>query len=235
MFMANKIWSAGEFLADESHARKSLEQSKNRLWRDPIDLMQCHSLVNVSAILPILQAWKKEGMIRYTDVTTHENDYHDILAPWIRRGDVDFVQVNYSIFNRRAEHCVLPVAAEKGVAVLVNMPLENARLHKIVEGYTVPDFAKEVGIENWMHYFLKRVVSNPVVTCCLTGTSNPAHARKNVQALHGPLLDVRMRERMYRHMQTIPGFSTLTSMPWHPGKNYSGVIRRAQDGIQSRR
>ncbi|MES2901619.1 MAG: aldo/keto reductase [Pseudomonadota bacterium] len=234
VFIANKIWSTGEFLADESHARRSLEQSQSRLWRTPIDLMQCHSLVNAGAILPILQAWKKEGLIRYTGVTVHENEYHGILTPWIERRDVDFVQVNYSIFNRGAEQRVLPAAAEKGVAVLVNMPLEKARLHKIVEGHSVPDFARELGIENWTQYFLKWVISNPAITCCLTGTSSPAHARENVRALRGALPDLRMRERMYRHMQTIPGFGSLASMPWYPGKNYSGVIRRAQDAVRSR-
>jgi len=234
VFIANKIWSTGEFLADESHARRSLEQSMNRLWRDRIDLMQCHSLVNVSVVLPILKAWKKEGLIGYTGVTANDNEYHAILAPWVERRDIDFVQVNYSIFNRGAEQRVLPAAAEKGVAVLVNMPLEKARLHKIVEGHAVPGFARELGIENWTQYFLKWVIANPVVTCCLTGTSNPAHAQENVQALRGPLPDPRMRERMVRHMQTIPGFNTLASMPWYPGKNYSGVIRRAQEAIRSR-
>ena len=234
MFIANKIWSTGEFLADESHARRSLEQSRNRLWRDRIDLMQCHSLVNVSAVLPILTAWKKEGLIRYTGVTANDNEYHAILAPWVERRDVDFVQVNYSIFNRGAEQRILPAAAEKGVAVLVNMPLEKARLHNIVEGHAVPGFARELGIENWTQYFLKWVIANPAVSCCLTGTSNPVHAQENVQALRGPLPAPRMRERMVRHMQTIPGFNTLASMPWYPGKNYSGVIRRAQEAVRSR-
>ncbi len=234
VFIANKIWSTGEFLADESHARRSLEQSQSRLWRTPIDLMQCHSLVNVGAILPILKVWKKEGLIRYTGISVNENDHHNILAPFIERGDVDFVQVNYSIFNRGAEQRVLPAAAAKGVAVLVNMPLEKARLHKIVEGHKVPNFARESGIENWTQYFLKWVISNPAVTCCLTGTSNPAHARENVQAMRGALPNPRMRERMVQHMQTIPGFAQLGNMPWYPGKNYSGVIRRAQDAIRAR-
>jgi aryl-alcohol dehydrogenase-like predicted oxidoreductase len=103
MFVADKIWATGEFLTDESHALRSLDLSLGRLWRERIDLMQCHSLVNFDVIVPYLKAWKKEGRIRYVGVTHYENAYHEPLADWVERGDVDFVQVNYSIFNRAAE------------------------------------------------------------------------------------------------------------------------------------
>jgi diketogulonate reductase-like aldo/keto reductase len=103
MFVADKIWSTGEFLSDESHALRSLDLSLGRLWRERIDLMQCHSLVNVDVIVPYMKAWKKAGRIRYVGVTHYENAYHEALADWVEHGDVDFVQVNYSIFNRAAE------------------------------------------------------------------------------------------------------------------------------------
>ncbi len=234
VFFSNKIWSTGEYVADESHALRSLEQSKGRLWRDRIDVMHCHSLTNVDAIVPILQAWKKEGHIRYIGVTHHENLYHEALASWINRGNIDFVQVNYSIFNREAEKRVLPAAADKGIGVLINMPLEKARLHKVVEGQRLPDFAKEFGAENWAQFFLKWVISNPLVTCALPSTSNPAHARENIGALRGPLPDQAMRQRMIRHMETIPGFADIARMPWYPDKKYEGVIRRAQAGARAR-
>jgi len=134
LFVTNKIWSTGEYLADESHARRSLDTSMQRLWRARIDVMQCHSLVNVDVAVPILQAWKKEGRIRYVGVTHHENGYFDLLADWIERGNLDFVQVRYSIHTRLAEERVLRSAADRGTAVLVNMPLEKSRLMKIVEG-----------------------------------------------------------------------------------------------------
>jgi diketogulonate reductase-like aldo/keto reductase len=233
MFVSNKIWSTGEYLADESHARRNLEQSLGRLWRDRIDLMQCHSLVNVDIVVPYLKAWKKEGRVRYIGVTHYENEYHEPLATWIGRG-VDFVQVNYSIFNRAAEERVLSAAADRGVAVFVNMPLEKARLHKVVEGRRLPDFAREIGAENWAQFFLKWVISNPAVTCALPSTSSPDHAAENVGALRGPLPDREMRARMVRHMETIPGFDRIAQVPWYPDKKYPGVIAHAQSELRAR-
>lgn len=233
VFFSDKIWSTGEYVADDSHAQRSLEQTQARLWRRQIDVMNCHSLTNVDVIVPLLQAWKKEGLIRYVGVTHHLNDYHAPLAGWIERGAVDFVQVNYSIFNREAEKRVLPAARANGVAVLVNMPLEKARLPKVVEGVALPEFAADFA-ENWAQFFLKWVIANPAVNGALPSTTNPAHARENVGAMRGPLPDPDMRERMVRHMQTIPAFAKIAEMPWYPGKTYEGLIRRAQAQLRSR-
>lgn len=228
MFIANKIWSTGEFLADESHARRSLEQTMQRLWRDKIDVMQVHSLVNVDVIVPILRGWKKEGRIRYLGVTHHELPYFPALAGWVEKGDLDFVQVHYSIHTRLAEERILPAALDKGTAVLVNMPFEKARLFKIVEGRKLPDFAKEIGAQNWAQFFLKWVISHPAITCAIPATTNPDHQSENIGALRGPLPDKEMRARMVKHMETIPGFAKLGEMAPYPGKNYNGIIRRAQ-------
>jgi diketogulonate reductase-like aldo/keto reductase len=234
LFIANKIWATGDFLADESHALQSLRQSEGRLWRERIDLMQVHSLVNVDFIVPYLRAWKKEGRIRYLGVTHFENQYFEPLANWIQRGNLDVVQVNYSIFNRQAEERILPLAAERGTAVLTNMPFEKARLFKIVEGRPLPDFAREAGITTWAQYFLKWVISHPAVTVALSATSAPAHASENVAALRGPMPDAALRQRMVRHMETIPGFDKLADMPWYPGKRYPGIIGRAQAELRAR-
>jgi diketogulonate reductase-like aldo/keto reductase len=232
-FIANKIWSTGEYLADESHARRSFEQSQGRLWRDRIDVLQCHSLVNVDAVVPLMKAWKKEGRVRYVGVTHFENPYHDLLLNWIERGDLDFVQVNYSIFNRAAER-VLEAAAQRGVAVLTNMPLEKARLHKAVEGQALPAFAREIGAETWAQFFLKWVISHPAVTTTLCATSRPEHAAENVAALRGELPDREMRQRMVRHMETIPAVAQIAATPWYPGKRYPGLIARSQADIRAR-
>ena len=236
LFIANKLWTTGDFLADESHALASFEQSQQRLWRQRFDLMQCHSLVNVDVTVPLLNVWKKEGRTRHVGVTHHENDYHDVLAAWLARGNVDFLQVNYSIFNRAAEQRLLPVAQERGVAVLVNMAQEKGRLHKVVQGQPLPPMAREIGAESWAQFFLKWVISHPAVTCCLSATSNPAHAAQNVGALRGALPDKALRERMVRHMETIPGFNQIASMPWYPDKQaqYQGLIRRAQGALRGR-
>lgn len=234
MFIANKIWATGEYLADESHALRSLDLSEGRLWRRPIDLMQCHSLVNVDVIVPYLRAWKREGRIRYTGVTHFENAYMPPLMTWVERGNLDFVQVNYSIFNRQAQERLLPAAAERGIAVLTNMPFEKARLFKVVEGRDPPAFAREMGIETWAQYFLKWVISHPAVTCVIPATSNPTHAAENVAALHGPLPDREMRARMVKHMDSIPGFRQIADMPWYPDKRYPGIIGRAQAELRTR-
>jgi diketogulonate reductase-like aldo/keto reductase len=228
ILVTNKTWSTGEFLADDSHARRSLEQSMQRLWRETIDVMQVHSLVNVDVIVPILREWKQEGRIRYFGVTHHELPYFPALAQWVERGNLDFVQVHYSIHTRLAEERILPAAMERGTAVQVNMPFEKARLFKIVEGRPLPDFARELGIANWAQFFLKWVISHPAITCAIPATTNPDHASENVSALRGPLPDRAMRARMVRHMESIPGFDKLADMPPYPGKTFRGMIRRAQ-------
>ncbi len=236
LFISNKIWSTGDFLADESHARASLDQSLLRLWRSKLDLMFCHSLVNVDVVLPILRAWKKEGVIRHVGASHHENTYHSILTDLVERGQLDFVQVNYSIFNRGAEDRLLRAAAEKGVGVFINMSLEKGRLHKVVGNQPLPAFAKEFGADNWAQFFIKWVMSNPAVTTVLTGTSNPQHAAQNVATLRGPLPDAAMRQRMVKHMEGIAGFNQIASMPWYPDKQaqYPGVIRRAQAALRAK-
>jgi diketogulonate reductase-like aldo/keto reductase len=234
VFIANKIWATGEYLADESHALRSLGLSEGRLWRQPIDLMQCHSLVNVDLIVPYLRAWKKEGRIRYTGVTHFENPYMAPLTDWVQRGNLDFVQVNYSIFNRQADERLIPAAAERGIAVLTNMPFEKARLFKIVEGRELPSFAREIGATTWAAFFLKWVISHPNVTCALPATSSAAHAAENIAALSGPLPDRAMRARMVRHMESIPGFSGIGEMPWYPDKRYPGIIGRSQAELRKR-
>lgn len=236
IFVANKIWSTGEYLGDTSHATVSFEQSRLRVWRDKIDLMQCHSMLNAPVIVPLLQAWKKEGRIRYVGITHHEAGEQDRLAEFVERGAVDFVQTNYSIFDRNAERRLLPAAAERGVGVFINLPLEKARLMKVVEGRPLPDFARDFGAATWAQFFLKWVMAHPAVTTVLCGTSNPDHAADNVRSLYGPLPDQAMRRRMVQHMETIPGFADIGRMPWYPGKDaqYRGLIRSAQASARER-
>lgn len=225
LFITNKVWTTGEYLGDDSHARRSLEQSKQRLWREKLDVMQVHSLVNVDAMVPLLNAWKQEGRIRNVGVTHHELPYFGALASWVERGQIDFVQVHYSIHTRQAEDRILKAAADRGIAVLVNMPFEKARLFKIVEGQKLPDFAREFGAENWAQFFLKWVISHPAITCVIPATTNPDHMSENVGAMKGPLPDADMRARMVRHMETIPGFAELGQMPSYPDKVFEGATR----------
>ncbi|MFE2596750.1 aldo/keto reductase [Streptomyces sp. NPDC059396] len=235
MFVTDKVWSTGEYLWDTSHAESNLRRSQKRLRRSrPIDVVQVHSLVNVDVMVPLLHALKKEGMIRQLGVSHHDPAYFPLLAGWVERGDPDFVQVHYSIHTRAAEDTVLRAAADRGVAVLVNMPLEKARLHKAVEGLRLPAFAADFGIETWSAFFLKWVISHPAVTVALPATSRPEHVLENVAAMRGPLPDPDTRERMVRHMETIPAFHRIGSMPWYPGKSYPGVVSTAQEELRKR-
>ncbi|WP_276121791.1 aldo/keto reductase [Pararhizobium qamdonense] len=236
LFLADKVWSTGEYLGDESHAQESFRQSRLRTWRGMIDLLQCHSITNAPVVIPLMKAWKKEGLIRHVGVTHHETSAQDQLAAIVQRDDVDFIQTNYSIFSRDAERRLLPLAADKGVGVLINLPLEKARLMKVVEGQPLPGFAQEFGATSWAQFFLKWVMAHPAVTSVLCGTSNPDHMSDNVQAMTGPLPDERMRARMVAHMETIAGFGSIGTMPWYPGKEkmYSGLIREAQANASRR-
>jgi diketogulonate reductase-like aldo/keto reductase len=228
LFITNKIWSTGEYLGDRSHAQRSLENSMQRLWRKQIDVMMCHSLVNADIVVPLLKTWRHEGRIRYAGVSHHELAAFPALADWVERGDLDVVQVHYSIGAREAEQRILPAAAERGMAVMVNMPFEKGRLFKLVEGRALPDFAREVGVQSWGQYFLKWIASHPATTCVLPATANPRHAADNMGALFGPLPDQAMRARMLRHMESIPGFGAVTSTAPYPGRKYPGVIERAR-------
>jgi aryl-alcohol dehydrogenase-like predicted oxidoreductase len=236
VFLANKIWSTGEYLGDTSHAEASLQQSKLRVWRSKIDLMQCHSVTNAGVVIPLMQAWKQEGHIDHVGVTHHESSYQAELEALVTGGQVDMVQTNYSIFNRSAEERLLPSAADNGVGVLINLPLEKARLMHIVRDRPLPDFAGEFGATSWAQFFLKWVIAHPAITCVLCGTSNPDHMTENLGAMRGLLPDQAMRQRMVRHMESIPGFDAIGTMPWYPGKGdlYRGQIRQAQAAAQDR-
>lgn len=236
VFLANKIWSTGEYLGDTSHAEASLQQSKLRVWRSKFDLMQCHSITNAGVVIPLLQAWKREGQIDHVGVTHHESSYQAELEALVTGGQVDMVQTNYSIFNRSAEERLLPSSADNGVGVLINLPLEKARLMHIVRNQPLPDFAQEFEASSWAQFFLKWVIAHPAVTCVLCGTSDPEHMSDNLGAMRGPLPDEAMRRRMVRHMETIPGFNSIGTMPWYPDKGdlYRGQIRQAQAGAQER-
>ncbi len=225
MFLANKIWATGKYLGDRSQAQSQFEQSTKELSRDRLDLMQVHSLVNVDVIVPLLGDWKQEGKIRYLGVTHHEPVYFAPMERWIDKGDLDFIQVRYSIAERAAEERILPAAAEKGTAVLANMPFEKARLFQLVSGQPLPDFASEIGCENWAQFFLKYVISHPAVTAAIPATTNPEHVVQNLGAMRGKLPDRAMRTRMVQHMESIPGFDKITQTPWYPNKQFAGLVR----------
>ncbi len=146
------------------------------------------------------------------------------MLNWIEKGDLDFVQIRYSILERGAEERILPAAAERGTAVLANMPFEKARLFQLVQGQQLPDFAREIGCENWAQFFLKYVISHPAVTAAIPATTNPDHVVQNMGAMRGALPDAAMRARMVKHMENLPGFDKLAQTPPYPGKQFAGQV-----------
>ncbi|TCU12620.1 aldo/keto reductase [Rhizobium sullae] len=224
LFITNKTWTTGEWLSDESHSEAQFRRSMERLWRSRMDVQQVHSLENVDQVLHTLRRWKSEGRVRYIGVTQWSPEYYDTMERLIRSGDLDFVQVNYTIFSRQAEARILPACADNGVAVQVNIPFEKARLFTCVEGRPLPEFAAEFGAKSWAQFFLKFIISHPAVTNVIPATSNPDHLTDNVGALYGNLPDEAMRARMVRQMESIKGFANTLRQPPYPGKNYGGVV-----------
>lgn len=154
-FVANKLWTTGEYLSDRRHAEAALERSLTNLWRERFDLMQVHSLTNAEMNVAILRSWKESGVIRHIGVTHHVSAYFPALNAWIRTGGVDVVQARYSIFRRDVEAWVLPAAADHDVAFFAHMMMEKDRLRRAAGNLRLPRFAvRDLERQNWAQYFL---------------------------------------------------------------------------------
>jgi aryl-alcohol dehydrogenase-like predicted oxidoreductase len=176
--------------------RESVERSLQRLQTDRIDLLQVHNMHGTDELMPLLQQWKRAGRIRYIGVTTFNPRQHGLVAEVLRKYPIDFVQVDYSIDNRGAEREIFPVAIERKVAVMANVPLGRATLLKRVATRPLPSWATEIDVAHWSQFLLKYVVSHPAVTCAIPGTTSVAHLEENMGACRGRLPDAAMRTRM---------------------------------------
>ena len=158
--------------------------------------MQIHNLVDWRTHLNTLRAWKADGRFRYIGITHYTVPALDELAAIIRKEQIDFVQLGTSIATRAAEQKLLPVAAERGVAVIVNQPFDSGELFQRVKGKPLPSWASDIDCTSWAQFMLKYIVGHPAVTCAIPGTANPGHARDNIAAGIGRLPDERQRRRM---------------------------------------
>jgi diketogulonate reductase-like aldo/keto reductase len=224
IFVTNKTWTTGDYLSDNSHSEHQLAQSRERLWRSQIDVLQVHSLENHDQVRHWLAQKKAEGTVRYIGITQWSAEYYDTLERLVSTTDVDFIQLAYTITTRAAEERLLKACADNGVAVQVNIPFEKARLFTPVADQPLPDFAAELGIESWAHYFLKFIISHPAVTNVVPATSDPAHLAENMAALYGDIPDEPMRQRMADHYTALPGVAEALRQPPYPGKSYGGVV-----------
>jgi diketogulonate reductase-like aldo/keto reductase len=191
LFLATKVWTSGR---DAGIAQ--MEQSLRRFRTRRVDLMQIHNLLDWRTHLRTLREWKAAGRIRYLGVTHYTSSAYDELERVLRAETVDFVQVNYSLGERDAQRRILPLARERGVAVIVNRPFSEGGLFQRVRGQTLPAWAADFDCESWAQFFLKWILAHPAVTCVIPGTSRPQHVIDNMKAGVGRLPDEAMRERM---------------------------------------
>ena len=190
-FMATKVWEDG---ADAGVSQ--LHDSARLLKHRPLDLIQVHNLRDLAVQLATLRAWKAEGKVRYIGVTHYTIATHAELARVIRQEKPDFVQFNYSPVTTEAEEKLLPLCADKGVAVLVNRAFEDGKLFAQVRGKAVPDWAAEFGATSWAQVFLKYVIANPAVTCVIPATGKLRNMLDNLAAGRGELPNSAQRARI---------------------------------------
>jgi aryl-alcohol dehydrogenase-like predicted oxidoreductase len=191
LFVATKVWTRGR-----AEGVAQMEESTRRLRASKIDLMQVHNLLDVETHLATLAEWKRAGRVRYVGVTHYTAGQHDAVARVIERHRLDFVQINYSVGEREAEKRLLPLAMDKGVAVVINRPLGGGGLIRGKAGVPLPAWAAEIDATSWAQLLLKFVVSHPAVTCAIPATSKVAHLRDNMRAGVGRLPDAATREKI---------------------------------------
>jgi diketogulonate reductase-like aldo/keto reductase len=191
LFLATKVWTSGR-----ESGLAQMERSLQRLRMRRLDLMQIHNLLDWRTHLATLREWKQAGRVRYVGVTHYTASAYDELERVLRSEPLDFVQVNYSLGEREAERRILPLARERGIAVLVNRPFSEGGLFQRVRGRALPPWAAEVGCESWAQLFLKWILAHPAVTCVIPATSRPQHLVDNMRAGVGILPDGSARERI---------------------------------------
>ncbi len=183
-FLATKVWTSGR-----EAGIAQMEQSFARLRTQRIDLMQVHNLVDWKTHLATLRGWKDKGRVRYLGITHYTASAYDEVEAVLRAEKLDFVQINYSIDAREAEQRLLPLAAERGVAVIVNMPFGGGGLLRRLRDKPLPAWAAEIGCTSWAQVLLKFVLSHPAVTCTIPGTSRAEHMADNAAAGTGTFPD----------------------------------------------
>ncbi|WP_220271979.1 aldo/keto reductase [Crenobacter cavernae] len=198
LFSADKVW-----ISSGTRGEGQIESSR-RYWNVArFDLLQVHNLVSWQEHLKTLFAMKAAGQLRYVGITTSEGRRHREFEKIMRSQPLDFVQVSYNLFDREVEARILPLARERGIAVIINRPFRQGALLEALARYPLPAWAAEIDCANWAQFALKFIVSHPAVTCAIPATSSVAHVRENMGAAYGRLPDEAMRRRMIAHMERL--------------------------------
>ncbi len=191
LFMATKVWTTGK-----KQGIQQMEESFAKLQVKTLDLMQVHNLVDVDHHLATLAEWKRAGRVRHVGITHYTASAHDDVAKVIASRPVDFVQINYSVGERQAESRLLPLAQDKGVAVIANRPFAGGDLFRRLRDKPLPAWAAEIDCTSWAQLLLKFVVSHPAITCAIPATSKASHLKDNMSAGLGQMPDEAMRARI---------------------------------------
>jgi diketogulonate reductase-like aldo/keto reductase len=191
LFVATKVRADGQ---DEGI--RQMDASPQRMGVEKIDLMQVHSLADWRTQLPILKERKAQGVYRYIGISASREELYDDFITIMQSEPLDFIQINYSVAERKAEEIILPLAVDRGIAVFVNRPFVAGALFPYVRNEALPDWAAEFDCNSWGQFFLKFVLSHPAVTVALQATSNTGHLLDNLSAGQGVLLNVELRQRM---------------------------------------
>lgn len=195
VFSANKIWTR------DGGATEEQDQASRRKWGiERFDLQQVHNLLAWEAHLDALKQMKADGDIRYLGITTSHGRRHSDLARIMEREPLDFVQLTYNVVDREAEQRLLPIAKERGIAIIANRPFQGGSLFRRYQSEPLPDWAEEVGCNNWAEFFLKFIVSHPAVTCAIPATTQVEHMKENMGALYGTLPDEQQRRQMAEYV-----------------------------------
>jgi diketogulonate reductase-like aldo/keto reductase len=198
LFAADKVWTSS---GDDGPAQ--IEETRG-FWGIPrFDLLQVHNLLAWEDHLATLFAMKAEGKLRHVGITTSHGRRHPEIEAIMKGQPIDFVQVTYNALDREVEQRILPLAMDKGIAVIVNRPFRQGELIGAVQRYPLPDWAAEFGAANWAQILLKFIVAHPAVTCAIPATSKMEHLQENMGAARGALPDEAMRRRIVAHVEQL--------------------------------
>ncbi|HZN47284.1 MAG TPA: aldo/keto reductase [Ramlibacter sp.] len=193
VFSADKVWTSSDGAAQ-------VEASRG-LWQVPrFDLLQVHNLLAWEKQLPLLQRMKERGQLRHVGITTSEGRRHREFEHLMRGQALDFVQFTYNLIDREAEQRLLPLAAERGIAVLVNRPFQEGALLQRLQRHPLPSWAPEIECTSWAQFALKFAISHPAVTCAIPATRRIDHVQENMAAARGRMPDEALRRRMASHV-----------------------------------
>lgn len=198
LFSADKVWiSSGE------RGPAQIDQSRGHWGIGRFDLLQVHNLLSWEAHLETLQAMKAGGQLRYVGITTSEGRRHREFERIMASQPLDFIQVSYNVLDREVEQRILPLARERGIAVIANRPFRQGALIDAVSKHPLPAWATEADCSSWAALLLKFIVSHPDITCAIPATSRVAHVRENMAAATGRMPDAAMRRRIIAHVEAL--------------------------------